>query len=40
LFAHTGGDYLPLFAIGGAAMVLALAIDPGMAVKSRQNRSD
>ena len=27
LFAHTGGDYLPLFAIGGGATLLALAID-------------
>jgi predicted MFS family arabinose efflux permease len=27
LFAHTGGDYLPLFAIGGGAMLLALAIE-------------
>lgn len=35
LFAHTGGDYLPLFAIGGGATLLALAIDLGMAVLSR-----
>jgi predicted MFS family arabinose efflux permease len=27
LYAHTGGDYLVLFGIGGAAVALALAID-------------
>src|SRR5262249_49307018 len=32
LFAHTGGDYLPLFAIGGGATLLALAIDLTLSV--------
>ena len=35
LFAHHSGDYLPLFAIGGAAMLLALTIDLGVAVAGR-----
>ena len=37
LFAHTGGDYLPLFAIGGGAMLLALAIDfaPSFSARKR-----
>lgn len=30
LYAHTGGDYLVLFALGGGAVVLALAIDLGL----------
>jgi len=33
LFAHTGGDYLPLFAIGGGATLLALAIDLCMTIR-------
>jgi MFS family permease len=39
LFAHTGGDYLPLFAIGGGATLLALAIDLGVAIVSREDRT-
>ena len=38
LFAHNGGDYLPLFAIGGAATLLALAIDLGSAILSPRIR--
>jgi predicted MFS family arabinose efflux permease len=38
LFAHTGGDYQPLFAIGGGATVLALAIDLCVSVTSHQDR--
>jgi predicted MFS family arabinose efflux permease len=38
LFAHTGGDYLPIFAIGGGATLLALAIDLGLAVVQRKDR--
>ncbi|MCP4619363.1 MAG: YbfB/YjiJ family MFS transporter [Bradyrhizobium sp.] len=38
LFAHTGGDYLPIFAIGGGATLLALAIDLGLAVVQRKER--
>jgi len=40
LFAHTGGDYLPLFAIGGGATLLALAIDLAVAVVRRNYRGD
>jgi predicted MFS family arabinose efflux permease len=32
LFAHTGGDYLLLFQLGGASVTLALAIDLVMAL--------
>ena len=32
IFAQTGGDYLVLFALGGGAAVLALAIDIGLAL--------
>ena len=32
LFAHTGGDYLLLFQLGGGAVTLALAIDLVMAM--------
>jgi predicted MFS family arabinose efflux permease len=39
LFAHTGGDYLPLFAIGGGATLLALAIDLGVTIVSREDRT-
>jgi len=39
LFAHRGGDYLPLFAIGGGATLLALAIDLGLAAASRGKSS-
>jgi predicted MFS family arabinose efflux permease len=38
LFAHTSGDYLPLFAIGGGATLLALAIDLTLAVIVRGSR--
>ena len=38
LFARTGGDYLPIFAIGGGAMLLALAIDLALAVVQRKDR--
>jgi predicted MFS family arabinose efflux permease len=38
LFARTGGDYLPIFAIGGVATLLALAIDLGLAVVQRKDR--
>jgi len=38
LFARTGGDYLPIFAIGGGATLLALAIDLGLAVLPRKGR--
>ena len=37
LFAHTGGDYLPLFAIGGGAMLLALAIDFAPTLSARKH---
>jgi predicted MFS family arabinose efflux permease len=37
LFAHTGGDYLLLFQLGGGAVVLALAIDLVMALAARRN---
>jgi predicted MFS family arabinose efflux permease len=37
LFAHTGGDYLPLFAIGGGAMLLALAIDFAPTLSTRKH---
>ncbi|OAF01284.1 hypothetical protein AYJ54_29865 [Bradyrhizobium centrolobii] len=36
LYAHTGGDYLVLFALGGGAVVLALAIDLAMALTTRK----
>jgi predicted MFS family arabinose efflux permease len=36
LFAHTGGDYLPLFAIGGGAVLLALAIDLALGLSARK----
>jgi len=38
LFAYTGGDYQPLFAIGSGATVLALAIDLCVSVTSHQDR--
>ena len=38
LFARTGGDYLPIFAIGGGAVLLALAIDLALAVVQRKDR--
>jgi len=37
LFAHTGGDYLLLFQLGGGAVVLALAIDLVMALTAKRN---
>src|SRR5262245_53226764 len=40
LFARTDGDYLPLFAIGGGATLLALAIDLALAVLHRKDRGD
>ena len=39
LFAHAGGDYLPLFAIGGGATLLALTINLSLAVTTRGRRS-
>lgn len=36
IYARTNGDYLVLFALGGDAMVLALAIDLGLALTSRK----
>ena len=36
VFAHTGGDYALLFALGAAAMVLALAIDLATALATRR----
>ncbi|MEY9601472.1 putative MFS family arabinose efflux permease [Bradyrhizobium japonicum] len=36
IYAQTGGDYLVLFALGGAAVVLALAIDLGLALTTRR----
>lgn len=37
LFAHTGGDYLLLFQLGGGAVALALAIDLVMALTVERN---
>jgi predicted MFS family arabinose efflux permease len=37
LFAHTGGDYLLLFQLGGGAAALALAIDLVMPLTVRRN---
>jgi len=36
IYAHTGGDYLVLFGLGGAAVVLALAIDLALALTTRK----
>ncbi|WP_441260205.1 YbfB/YjiJ family MFS transporter [Bradyrhizobium sp. 521_C7_N1_3] len=36
IYAQTGGDYLVLFGLGGAAVVLALAIDLGLALTTRK----
>ncbi|UFW47033.1 MULTISPECIES: MFS transporter [Bradyrhizobium] len=36
IYAQTGGDYLVLFALGGGAAVLALAIDLGLALTMRK----
>ncbi|QDP21058.1 YbfB/YjiJ family MFS transporter [Bradyrhizobium cosmicum] len=36
IFAQTGGDYLVLFGLGGAAAVLALAIDLALALNKRK----
>jgi len=36
IYANTGGDYLVLFALGGSAVVLALAIDLGLALATRK----
>ena len=36
IFAQTGGDYLVLFGLGGAAAVLALAIDLVLALNKRK----
>ncbi|MBR0688835.1 YbfB/YjiJ family MFS transporter [Bradyrhizobium manausense] len=36
MYAQTGGDHLVLFALGGAAVVLALAIDLGLALTTRR----
>lgn len=36
IYANTGGDYLVLFAVGGSAVVLALAIDLGLALATRK----
>ncbi len=36
IYAQTGGDYLVLFGLGGAAVVLALAIDLGLALIARK----
>jgi predicted MFS family arabinose efflux permease len=38
LFAHTGGGYAALFALGAAALVLALAIDLAAAALGRRTR--
>ncbi len=38
LFAWTGGDYLPFFAIGGGATLLALAIDLTLSVMGRASQ--
>ncbi|RXH12084.1 YbfB/YjiJ family MFS transporter [Bradyrhizobium guangzhouense] len=35
IYAQTGGDYLVLFALGGGAALLALAIDLGLALTTR-----
>jgi predicted MFS family arabinose efflux permease len=39
LFAHTGGDYQLLFAVGTAVMILALAIDIAWASSQRLSKS-
>ncbi|SEM35172.1 YbfB/YjiJ family MFS transporter [Bradyrhizobium sp. OK095] len=36
IYAQTGGDYLVLFGLGGGAVVLALAIDLGLALTTRE----
>ncbi|MCG2643508.1 MULTISPECIES: YbfB/YjiJ family MFS transporter [Bradyrhizobium] len=36
IFAQTGGDYLVLFALGGGGVILALAIDLGLALTTRK----
>ncbi|AMA59256.1 hypothetical protein BCCGELA001_25295 [Bradyrhizobium sp. CCGE-LA001] len=36
IYAQTGGDYLVLFSLGGGAVVLALAIDLGLALTTRK----
>ncbi|PSO15950.1 YbfB/YjiJ family MFS transporter [Bradyrhizobium sp. MOS003] len=36
IYAQTGADYLVLFGLGGAAVVLALAIDLGLALTTRK----
>jgi predicted MFS family arabinose efflux permease len=36
IYAQTGGDYPVLFALGGGAVVLALAIDLGLALTARK----
>ncbi|MBR0836689.1 YbfB/YjiJ family MFS transporter [Bradyrhizobium manausense] len=36
IYAQTGGDHLVLFALGGGAVVLALAIDLGLALTTRK----
>lgn len=36
IYAETGGDYLLLFGLGGGAVVLALAIDLGLALAKRE----
>ncbi|ARP92603.1 MFS transporter [Bordetella genomosp. 9] len=35
VFSHSGGDYRLLFAIGASAMLLALVIDAGAAIRAR-----
>ena len=36
IYAQTGGDYPVLFGLGGGAVVLALAIDLGLALTTRK----
>ena len=36
IYAQTGGDYLVLFALGGGAVVLALAIDLALPLATRK----
>ncbi|WP_441237311.1 YbfB/YjiJ family MFS transporter [Bradyrhizobium sp. 930_D9_N1_4] len=36
IYAQTGGDYLVLFALGGGAVVLALAIEVGLSLSTRK----
>ncbi|MGY8668676.1 MFS transporter [Bradyrhizobium sp. UFLA05-109] len=39
LYAQTGGDYLVLFGLGGGAVMLALAIDLGLALTLRKQET-